>query len=243
MRIIQITDLHINTSSEPVNGVDTRANFVRTLTEAEKLQADMLVLSGDLSFHSGDKEVYFWIKKQLDYKGIKNYKIIGGNHDDINVLAQVFDLTENVKDDELYFFIEPNFIFLDTARGYCSNRQLDWFKKEIVSIEGLNPVIFMHHPPFKAGVPHMDNNYAFQQPDIFKEICQMSNKLPYIFCGHYHNEISLINDGIKVFITPSTYLQIGMNSVEFEIDHIVPGFRVIDINNNKIKTTVRYVFD
>lgn len=243
MKIIQITDLHLNTSAEPVNGVDTRDNFVRTLIASVKLQPDMLVLSGDLSFHSGDREVYLWLKKQLEDAGIKNYKIIGGNHDDINVLAQVFDLTDNVTDEELFYFLEPNFIFLDTAKGFCNNRQLEWFKEKIISIAGLHPVIFMHHPPFKAGVPHMDNSYAFQQPEIFAEICKKGNKPPYVFCGHYHNEISLISEEINVFITPSSYLQIGIANKEFEIDHRIPGFRIIDLENNSIKTNVRYVFD
>jgi 3',5'-cyclic-AMP phosphodiesterase len=243
MRIIQITDLHINSSDEPVNGVDTRLNFIKAMNEAHDLNPEMLVITGDLCYQTGNTEVYKWIKRKLENCGFNNYKIIGGNHDDIISLADVFGLSDIVIDGELFYFIEPDLFFLDTAKGYCNQYQLDWFKENLSAAESLNPLIFMHHPPFKAGVPHMDNSYAYQQSDLFKQICLEAGKFPYVFCGHYHNEITVLNDGISVFITPSTYLQIGMKSDEFEIDHTVAGFRVIDINNNKFKTTVRNVFD
>ena len=243
MRIIQITDLHINTANEPVKGIDTRANFKKTIKETLSLKPDMLVLTGDLSLHSGSAEVYQWIKNELEVANIKNYRIIGGNHDNIAILAEVFGLQDDVYDDELYYFIEPDFFFLDTAKGYCNSIQLEWFKDRIDSLEVQVPIIFMHHPPFKAGVPHMDKSYAFLQSDIFKDICLQSRIRPYVFCGHYHNEITLIEEGISVFITPSTYLQIGKDSDKFEIDHKVPAYRIIDLEYNSIKTMVRYVFD
>lgn len=243
MRIIQITDLHINTTPEPVNGVYTRENFRKTIGKAKEHNPDLLVLSGDLGFHSGDKETYQWIKKQLDDLAFTNYKIIGGNHDDINTLADVFEIKNSVAEGELYYFSDPDIFFLDTVKGFCNPVQWDWFRSKMMEIGNENPVIFMHHPPFKAKVPHMDNKYAFQQSEIFENICLDSGKKPYVFCGHYHNEISQIRNGISVFITPSTYLQIGSAKEEFEIEHRVPGYRIIDLNNNTLNTKVKYVFD
>ena len=243
MRIIQITDLHINQDPGPVRGVDTRKNFLVTLAESMKYDPELLVITGDLAFQSGDREVYSWIKEQLDTCGAKQYRIIGGNHDDINMIAEVFGIENDVHGDELYFSVSPAIIFLDTVKAYCSDAQWNWFGEEIKKIRDIRPLIFMHHPPLKAGVPHMDNKYAFQQTDEFLKMCKLAAISPVIFCGHYHNEISIETNGISVFITPSTYLQISSRKEEFEVDHKIPAFRIIDIDQNTIKTTVRYVFD
>jgi 3',5'-cyclic AMP phosphodiesterase CpdA len=243
MRIIQITDLHIYPEDKIINGVDTRRNFLKVLEKVAAIHHDMLVLTGDLSFVDGDSEVYKWIKEKLDNFKLKDYYVIGGNHDVAEKLAEVFDLTQFLKDNELYYFIEPNFIFLDTVKGYCSEKQLNWLETTITSIENEKPVIFMHHPPYKSGVPHMDNKYAFEQPGLFTEICNKNTNTTFVFCGHYHNEISLMKNNVNVFITPSTYLQIYMLKEDFEVDHRIPAFRIIDIDNKLIKTTVRYVYD
>ncbi len=243
MRIIQITDLHIYSKDELINGVDTRNNFIKILKKVSGIPHDMVVITGDLSFFDADIEVYQWIKNQLNIFDIKNYHIIGGNHDDAKTLAKSFNLEKDLHDDELYYFIEPNFIFLDTIKGFCSEEQMKWFEKKILEIKDRNPIVFMHHPPFKSGVPHMDNKYAFEQPDQFSDICNLTKQDTYVFCGHYHNEISLLKNNINMFITPSTYLQIYMFKEDFEVDHRIPAFRIIDIDEKQIKTTVRYVYD
>jgi len=62
MRIVQITDPHINTDFDLVQGVDTRKNFIKALHESLSYHPDMVVLTGDLAFQSGNREVYVWIK-------------------------------------------------------------------------------------------------------------------------------------------------------------------------------------
>jgi Icc protein len=243
MRIVQITDIHITTDTNPVLGVDTRKNFLNTLRESLTYNPDILVLTGDLAFQSGNRQVYIWIKEQLDSCGVKEYRIIGGNHDDIITMSEVFGLDQYVHGDELYYSVSPAMIFLDTAKAYCSDAQWTWLRQQVEPISEISPIVFMHHPPFKSGMPHMDNKYAFKQPDRFMEIFNSAAKAPVIFCGHYHSEISMEKAGIRVFITPSTYLQIGSRKEEFEVDHRIPAFRIIDINPNSIITTVRYVFD
>lgn len=243
MRIIQISDLHIFPTEEFVNGVDTRANFIKILQNINEIDYDLLVLTGDLCFSSGNERVYIWIKKQLDIHKVNNYHLIGGNHDNAEILAKVFNKTASVTDNELYYFVKPNLIFLDTIKGYCSEVQLEWFKNSIKEIADKNPVIFMHHPPFKSGVLHMDNNYAFQQSEEFTSICKLNDHTSFVFCGHYHNETTILKDNINMYITPSTYLQIDMFEKGFKVDHYIPAFRIIDIDNSELKTTVRYVFD
>lgn len=241
MRIIQITDLHISPNDEFVNGVNSRKNFINVLEKIKSIKFDFLAITGDLCLSDGDESVYIWIKDQLKKHKISNYHVIGGNHDNADVLAKVFD--QNITEDELYFIVEPNIIFLDTIKGYCSDNQLKWFENKVAQISESNPVIFMHHPPFKSGVPHMDNNYSFQQPEEFTRICNLNKQTAFVFCGHYHNEISVFKENINMYITPSTFVQMDMFEEGFKADHSIPAFRIIDIDNSQLKTTVRYVFD
>lgn len=243
MRIIQITDLHIYLKEDLINNVDTKKNFNKVLSEIKGLNFDFVVLTGDLSFNDGDFEVYEWIKLQLKQHDIGNYFVIGGNHDNASILAKVFSLEDKLSNQELYYFHEPNFIFLDTIKGYCSEEQLTWFANKVKEISELNPVIFMHHPPFKSGVPHMDNNYAFQQSEEFVNICNLNKNHSFVFCGHYHNEVTVLRGNITSFITPSTYLQMDMFEEEFKVGHYIPAYRIIDIEKEQIKTTVKYVFN
>ncbi|MEZ4907324.1 MAG: hypothetical protein R2771_06730 [Saprospiraceae bacterium] len=148
-----------------------------------------------------------------------------------------------MKGDEFYYFENPNFLFLDTALGYCSDKQWKWINDTITNIDSNRLYVFMHHPPFKAGVPHMDGKYAFQQSDKFFELFSNFTGDVFVFCGHYHNEITIKNKNINVFITPSTYLQISDKTVEFNIEHRIPGFREIEIDDIFLKTNVNYVFD
>jgi len=243
VRIIQITDLHIYPKDEIIDGVNTRNNFIKVLEDIHKINYDLVVLTGDLSITEGDEPIYKWIKQQLNNNNINNHFVIGGNHDDANTLAKVFGKNYYLTDNELYYFVKPNIIFLDTIKGYCSKKQLDWFRQQIIGIKDESPIIFMHHPPFKSGVPHMDKKYAFQQTDEFVEICGLTNNTKYVFTGHYHNEISLMYKNVSMFITPSLYLQIDMFEEDFKTYHTVPAYRIIDIDGSQLKTTVRYVFD
>ncbi len=243
MRIIQITDLHIYSKDEVINGVDTRANFLNILKKIQELEYDFLVITGDLCFSDGDIEVYKWIKQKLSEFGVEKYYVIGGNHDDVSAIAEVFNIKEHLNDDELYYFVEPNFIFLDTVKGYCNDKQLVWLSEKIKNIAHKNSIVFMHHPPFKADVYHMDGKYYFKQSSKFEEICNINHNASYVFCGHYHNEITLTKGNVNMFITPSTYLQIYMYSESFKVDHRIPAFRIVDIEDNKVRTTVRYLLE
>ena len=65
MRILQITDLHIGGVHEDTFGVDVRKNFDTILEKARKSAPDLIVITGDLCFETGNKEIYYWIHSKL----------------------------------------------------------------------------------------------------------------------------------------------------------------------------------
>jgi Icc protein len=93
-------------------------------------------------------------------------------------------------------------------------------------------MLFMHHPPLYCGVPHMDEKYAFRQIPLVQQYLRGLPFALHIFCGHYHVERDLRVANQHVYITPSTFFQIDAAIVEFGIDHSMPGYRIIELEEN-----------
>ena len=56
MRIIQLTDLHINREGEESRGVDVRSNFCDILKGLPKWRPDEIVITGDLCMTDGNQQ-------------------------------------------------------------------------------------------------------------------------------------------------------------------------------------------
>ena len=64
-RIIQITDIHIGGEDEFPFGVNLRANFLNILEEVERMNPNLLVLTGDFCYKEPREDVYEWIRQHL----------------------------------------------------------------------------------------------------------------------------------------------------------------------------------
>lgn len=242
MRIIQLTDLHIGSEGAPSNGVDVRSNFLHLLEKIPDLGADELMITGDLCLEEGDPEVYRWIFEQLAPLGLP-VRVISGNHDDPSQLAEAFGLQDMLLKKELYFLRTDTpvpIFYLDTTTGRISKRQLDWLEVELPKCTG-PLLIFMHHPPLLAGVPHMDRKYALKNREELQSILLTHPDPIHIYCGHYHVDKSIAYHNILVHITPSAYFQIDQFKPEFAIDHYCIGLRVIDLAPDQLSSTVVYL--
>lgn len=242
MRIIQCTDLHVGLPNENTYGVDVRQNLLDMLEAIQLEKPDYLVVSGDLCYMSGDSDIYRWIKTQLDRTEIP-YFVISGNHDDTRLLAEVFGETANLNNDELFFTKRINnkdIIFLDSAKAFHSEEQLDWLNDQLQNAKG-EVLIFMHHPPLKAGVNFMDNNYPLKDREKIQKIFFQYSDNVSVFCGHYHIEKTITRKNVMVQITPSCYVQIDQNEAEFKADHYDIAYRIIDVNEKYTTSTVRYL--
>ncbi len=242
MKFIQITDLHIDQPGECPFGIDVRKNFLEVLEAIVLEQPDQLVVSGDLCYKDGDEKIYRWIKAQLDELPFP-YEVIPGNHDDSLLMAEVFELTHLVNDDELYFakkWSKEPCLFLDSAPGELSKNQKKWLQRQL-KICQTNLLIFMHHPPFVSGVPYMDNNHAFRDMEELQDLFEEFPNQISIFTGHYHVEKTLVRNNVTLMITPSCFFQIGQSLDAFSVDHHRIAFRIIDLEKGGVSSTVRYL--
>lgn len=242
MKFIQITDLHIDQAGECPFGIDVRKNFLEVLEAVIVEQPDQLIITGDLCYREGDEKIYRWIKAQLDELPFP-YEVIPGNHDDSLLMAEVFELTHLVNDDELYFakkWSKEPCLFLDSAVGKLSKNQLKWLERQL-KICQTNLLIFMHHPPFIVGAPYMDNNHAYQDMEAIQKLLEEFPNQISIFTGHYHIEKTVVHNNVTLMITPSCFFQIGQSLEEFSVDHHQIAFRIIEVEKGILTATVRYL--
>lgn len=239
MRIVQITDLHIGLADEATFEIDVRANFLKICEKIRQLAPDYVVISGDLCYQNAHPVIYSWIKQQLDALEI-TYDLISGNHDDPVMLAQAFNIEHLLVDGALYYQRQLEgfpYLFLDTTTGVISSKQLSWLanclKKQLGRL-----IIFMHHPPLLAGVPHMDHHYALENRDEVLELLLEYPGPVDVFCGHYHVDKTISTENVNVHITPSNFFQIDQYSEKFAVDHRRPGLREIEITSEYLRHTV-----
>lgn len=242
MRIIQITDLHVGLPDEATFEVDVRANFLKICRKIEELAPDYIVVSGDLCYQDADPQIYSWIKKHLDSLEI-TYDLISGNHDEPKLLAKSFEREHLLVDGKLYYQRQLQgvpYLFLDTTPGYIKGKQLEWLTDKLQQLSG-RLIVFMHHPPLLAGVPHMDEQYSMQNRDeVLDLFLEYPDRID-IFCGHYHVDKTISIGNVNVFITPSCFFQMDQNSSTFAVDHFRPGFRLIEATTEYLRHTVIYL--
>jgi Icc protein len=243
MRLVQITDLHID-SRDPDNGLPALEKFRRTIANIKQLTPDALILTGDFCMNEPRIDIYETIAEELATCSFPRY-LIGGNHDSVEQLSEIFGLEAKLRNGELYYsvpFGEREVLFLDTHRNAVSTQQLGWIQDQLAR-QSRAVMIFSHHPPLLAGVPFMDRNYPLTNHAAVLELLRNHGYPVTVFCGHYHVERCISYQNVIIHITPSASYQIDPLEKDFARDHDHPGFRVIDLSEDRIETAVRYLWD
>lgn len=238
-RIAQISDIHITLKKGlTTDGIDVVENLEKVLRAVKAYAPDLLVLSGDLCFTRNDVDVYRYVKDKLDETGL-DYMVLAGNHDKSVPLAEAFGY--NITGRDLYAVKDiPGYrlIFGDSSRHRVSSPHLELLRKDINTV--LKPILFIHHPPAKAGVPFMDRKYPLMNMDALQEVLYTyGGRIP-VFCGHYHNEKEFSFGNLDIYMTPSTYFQISDQTEHFAISSRQIGWRSIELSDN-IESTVHYL--
>jgi len=240
LKIGQISDIHIGNGNELVQGIDVCANFRKALNSDSMQGLDLLVLSGDLSENS-DPGAYEYVASLLkDYKS--PYCIITGNHDDINVMRQYFDLESVIHGDRCYYRYDlegRTIFFLDSACGNVSPEQLTWLQEEASKIKG-EVILFMHHPPCFCGHRFMDLRYHLENMVEVQQVLAGIKNLTHIYAGHYHHHFEVNMGRQIVHVAPATQFQIDPNVPYFNLKSAAPGWQLIEWGEKFVETTVYF---
>ena len=241
MRIAFLTDLHLGTPGQATQGVDVRRNFLNALNYLTELKPDALVIGGDVCYDTGQAGTYRWFRERVEALPYPWYAI-AGNHDGSALMARELGLEAHLREDEFFFeqkLGETSALFLDTARGRCSENQWQWLAGKLAGSD--EALIFMHHPPVLAGVGHMDTNYPFQESEKFLELITPLRRVT-VVCGHYHVEKVVQRGNLTVYLTPSLFFQMKHDPIECVFDHFRIGIREVNLlPDGGLTTAVHYL--
>ncbi len=217
MIIAQITDLHIVPRGQLLQGrVDTARYLEQAVVKllALKPRPDVVLISGDLA-ENGRAEEYRLLREIIATITMPVY-VIPGNHDDGDVLREAFaDHAYLPRQGFLQYAINDfpiRLIALDTViprrtEGELCFERLRWLEATLAQVLKKPTLIFMHHPPFATGIPHMDR-FGLTNPSEFAAIVEKHPQVHRIVCGHVHRAIQAQFAGTLALTCPGTAHQI-----------------------------------
>src|SRR5664280_435229 len=195
VHIAQISDLHIKSPGQLAYGrVDTAAALARCVAalNAFRPRPDFVVISGDLA-DTPTAEEYQHLKRllaplELPFAGIP------GNHDSCELMrAALPSAAYAFPSGPLNQRLEIgglDLVLLDSCvpgkpHGELDAPTLQWLDATLASSPDRPALVFLHHPPFKAGIWHMDRQNLRNAAEL-APIVKRHPRVQLIATGHIH---------------------------------------------------------
>jgi len=231
VRIAQISDLHIKPPGELAYGrVDTGKALERCVAALNEFEPapDFVVISGDLA-DTPSAEEYQYLKRllaplKLPFAGIP------GNHDSRELMrAALPSATYAFAAGALNQKIEIgglDLVLLDSSvhgkpHGQLDAPTLQWLEETLAKTADRPALLFLHHPPFKAGIWHMDRQNLFNADEL-APIVRRHPRVQLIATGHIHRATLTMFAGVPTTICPAPN-----HAVDLDLDKLrVPSFKV-----------------
>jgi 3',5'-cyclic AMP phosphodiesterase CpdA len=229
--IAQISDLHIKPPGVLAYGrVDTAkalGRCVATLNEFDPAP-DFVVISGDLADTPTADE--YQLLKQLLAPLKLPFAGIPGNHDARELMRAAFPsagyafaagaLNQKIEVGEL------DLILLDSSvpgkpHGTLDAATLRWLEQTLASSADRPALLFLHHPPFEAGISHMDRQNLLNA-DQLAAIVKRHPRARLIAAGHVHRAVLTIFKGIPATICPAPNHAVALDLAELH----EPSFKI-----------------
>lgn len=220
MIIAQLSDIHVKPEGRlAYRRVDTAAHLARAVRHLLDLTPRPAVVlgTGDL-VDAGRPEEYRHLRALLAPLPMPVY-LIPGNHDDRDALRDEFaDHGYLPREGFLHYVVDPyavRLIGLDTVvpgRGgglMCAER-LAWLDARLREAPARPTLVFMHHPPFRTGIAHMDA-LGLDNADAMGEVIRRHTQVVCIACGHLHRPIQVRWNGTVAMTAPSPAHQVALD--------------------------------
>jgi 3',5'-cyclic AMP phosphodiesterase CpdA len=241
--LVQLTDPHIGApwSADPVAAL---ARAVHAIRETLGHAPDALLVSGHIASTPLEAE-YTEARTQLEQLGAPLYAI-PGNHDDRQLLAATFGLTDATDPASLSYAVAlgpMRLVALDSthegrAGGQLSAARLEWLDRTLAQDRRTPTLLAMHHPPIVTGLPGMDEiGIPDAERSALGEVVAGHPQVHAIAAGHVHRAIVGALAGVPVITVPSSDVQLALDFVSDELRfvreppcfavHLVAGGRLV----------------
>jgi 3',5'-cyclic-AMP phosphodiesterase len=231
IHVAQISDLHIKPPGSLAYGrVDTAKALERCVTALNEFRPrpDLVVISGDLA-DTPVVEEYEHLKRLLDRLELP-FVNIPGNHDSRELMRAAFPqfayafssgpLNQSVEAGGL------DLVLLDSSvhtkpHGELDASTLQWLDTTLASSLDRPALLFLHHPPFKTGIWHMDRQNLLNASEL-GSIVRRHPRVRLIAAGHVHRAIFTMFAGIPATICPASNHAVDLDLAELR----EPSFKV-----------------
>jgi len=229
--IAQISDLHIKPPGALAYGrVDTAQALERCVAalNAFRPAPDFVVISGDL-VDTPTAEEYVYLKTLLAPLGIP-FAGIPGNHDSRPLMRAAFPAAPYAQAtgplDQKIEVAGLDLLLLDSSvagqpHGILETSTLQWLDETLATSPDRPALLFLHHPPFKGGIWHMDRQDLFNAAQL-AEIVRRHPRAQRIACGHVHRAMLTAFAGIPTTICPAPNHAVDLDLAQL----LAPSFKV-----------------
>jgi len=229
--IAQISDLHIKPPGSLAYGrVDTAAALERCVAALNEFapKPDLVVISGDLA-DTPTIEEYEHLKRLLHSLKLP-FVGIPGNHDSRELMRAAFPrapyafstgpLNQKAEADGL------DLLLLDSSvhgkpHGELEAVTLQWLEATLAAAPNRPALLFLHHPPFQAGIWHMDRQNLLNAGEL-ASIVRRHPRVQLIATGHVHRATLTMLAGVPVTICPAPNHAVDLDLAQLR----EPSFKV-----------------
>ena len=230
IRIAQISDLHIKAPGTLAYGrVDTARALRRCVATLNQLspKPDLVVISGDLA-DTPTTEEYEHLKRLLAPLKLPDVGI-PGNHDSRELMRAAFPQGYAFPSGPLNQHVEIaglDLLQLDSSvpgkpHGELDQPTLQWLDATLASAPDRPALLFLHHPPFKTGIWHMDAQNLLNAGEL-APVVRRHPRVQLIATGHVHRAMLTMFAGV-----PTTICPVPNHAVDLDLKQLrEPSFKV-----------------
>jgi Icc protein len=231
IHIAQISDLHIKPPGTLAYGrVDTAKALERCVIALNEFRPapDFVVISGDLA-DTPTSEEYDYLKRLLAPLKLP-IAAIPGNHDSRELMRAAFPragyalaagpLNQKLEVGGL------DLLLLDSSvpgkpHGELDASTLQWLDATLASSADRPALLFLHHPPFLAGIWHMDRQNLGNSAEL-ASIVRRHPRVQLVAAGHVHRATLTMFAGVVATICPAPNHAVDLDLAELR----QPSFKV-----------------
>ena len=231
VHIAQISDLHIKPPGSLAYGrIDTAAALERCVAalNAFRPKPDFVVISGDLA-DTPTAEEYQYLKRLLAPLELP-FAVIPGNHDSRELMRAAFPSAAYAFAsgplDQRVEIAGIDLLLLDSSvpgkpHGVLAASSLQWLEATLATSPDRPALVFLHHPPFRTGIWHMDRQNLFNVAE-FAAIVSRYPRVQRIATGHVHRATLTTFAGVATTICPAPNHAVDLDLAELR----EPSFKV-----------------
>jgi 3',5'-cyclic-AMP phosphodiesterase len=229
--VAQISDLHMKRPGALAYGrVDTAKALERCIAALNELAPapDLVVISGDLA-DTPTTEEYDHLGRLLAPLKLP-FACVPGNHDSREMMRAAFPAANYAQSsgalNQRIELAGLDLMLLDSSvhgkpHGLLDPTTLEWLDATLTSAPERPALLFLHHPPFKAGIWHMDRQSLFNANEL-ANIVRRHPRVRLVATGHVHRATLTMFAGVPTTICPAPNHAVDLDLAQLR----EPSFKV-----------------